>query len=676
MIPASFSHKLRLLLRVIPVLLVSLCIVAVQAFSQQREGTVRLAVSATLRQLITEEDTDGDLKITVDDAPVRGTERGDKKFWITGTDGARHEVSGTYYLANLLQELKLVEEAGVDTSIIRFERIYEQPTDRLSRCIRGYYWDSLTRRIDEHGLPTILRDDKTATIDGMKYLYVPPADSSAYDYYEQISRRHPEWDLNVVKLPSRVTPAYVRSRDGLHGILSLALQQGSDDSIRGVPFVVPGGRFNEMYGWDSYFIVLGLLQDGRVHLARSMVDNIVYQLANYGAVLNANRTYYLTRSQPPFLTSMAVEVYEHIVKDSLNRAWLRTVVEAAIHEYRSVWTNSDHLTSTGLSRYVDRGKGPPPEVEPGHFDEVFARFAARRGMSEENYERAYRLELIDEPDLDLFFLHDRAMRESGHDTSYRLLERCADLVTVDLNSLLYKIEWDIAEILNNEFGGSIVLSNGTMEKSAEWYSKALKRKELVNQHLWDPGSAMFFDYDFRKGERVVYVSATTLYPLWAGLASPEQARLVVEKVLPVLEMPGGVVSCTEQSRGPITAEHPQRQWDYPYGWAPHQMLMWQGLKNYGYIEQAERLAYRWLFTMTLNATQFNGTVTEKYDVVRTSHEVFAEYGNVGTKFSYITREGFGWTNASYQVGLSLLSQELRSALDHLVPPERLFETRE
>ncbi len=644
--------------------------------AQPRARVVVVPVRTTLQELLADEDTDHDRKITIDDPQVTGTQHGDKRFSFVSIDHTRYEVAGTYHLSNLLQELRLLEEAGRDTAAIQLDRIFEQPVDRISRSIRQLYWDGLTRRIDETGLPAILRDDKISTIDGKRYLYVPEQDKFAFAYFDALAHRHAEWNLQVVQLPTHLTPEYIRFRDGLHGILSLAYSRGAGDSVQGAPFVVPGGRFNEMYGWDSYFIVLGLLQDGRVDLAKSIVDNFVYEIENYGAVLNANRTYYLTRSQPPFLTSTALEVYKHLAKDSLDRAWLRTVVEAAIHEYGSVWTNSDHLTSTGLSRSFDRGQGAPPEVEPGHFDAVFARFAARRGMSKANYERAYRLELIDEPDLDQFFLHDRAMRESGHDTGYRLYERCADLVTVDLNSLLYKIERDIGEILEHEFGGSIVLSDGTVEKSAEWYSKALKRKELVNHYLWDPGHAMFFDYDFRKGERVVYVSATTFYPLWAGVATREQAKALVGKALPLLEMPGGLVSSTEESRGAIAPDHPLRQWDYPCAWAPHQMLLWQGLKDYGYVEQAERLAYRWLFTITLNATLYNGTVTEKYDVVRRSHEVFAEYGNVGTKFSYITREGFGWTNASYQVGLGLLSRELRTQLERLLPPESIFSQTE
>jgi alpha,alpha-trehalase len=137
-------------------------------------------------------------------------------------------------------------------------------------------------------------------------------------------------------------------------------------------------------------------------------------------------------------------------------------------------------------------------------------------------------------------------------------------------------------------------------------------------------------------------------------------------------MAGGIVGSTEESRGSLTSERPATQWDYPNGWAPHQMLVWQAMRNYGYTAVAERLAYRWLYTITSNAVNYNGTVPEKFDVVRRTHQVFAEYGNVGTTFSYITREGFGWTNASYQVGLSLLSAQRREQLNKLIPPEWVF----
>ena len=643
------------------------------AHPQTTSKEILIEIPSTLQNLLHDEDTDGDQKITVNDFRIQGNERGDKRFLLLSIDHCQYEVAGTYYLSNLLQELQLLREAGFDTSSIRFDRIYEPPVNRISRSIRELYWDGLTRHIDEKGLLSIIRDEKIATTDGVHYLYLPPSDKLAIRYFNEVSRRHPEWNLQIVQLPDRIAPDYVRHLEGQHGILTLALTAQQDSAIAGIPFVVPGGRFNEMYGWDSYFIVLGLLNDGRISLAKSIVENFIYEIMHYGAILNANRTYYLTRSQPPFLTSMGLACARYIADDSTRHAWLQTVLEAAILEYKDVWMSPQRCTSIGLNIYFDSGNGMPPEVEPGHYDVILAVYAKKHRLSVKKFEREYRNGKMKEPELDRFFVHDRAMRESGHDTSYRLLNRCADLATVDLNSLLYKIEKDIADIIEREFSGSYSRPDGSVEKSLEWSKKAEKRKQLINKYLWDAEQGMFFDYDVVQKKRTYYVSATTLFPLWANLATDDQARLLVQKALPLLEMPGGIAGSTEESRGPITKVRPLRQWDYPFGWAPHQILAWQGLLNYGYRDIAQRLAYRWLFTITLNAYQFNGTIPEKFDVVKRSHEVFAEYGNIGTTFSYITKEGFGWTNASYQIGLSMMDDTLRPHLNNLVPPEWIFE---
>src|SRR5215471_6327235 len=138
-------------------------------------------------------------------------------------------------------------------------------------------------------------------------------------------------------------------------------------------YVVPGGRFNEMYGWDSYFIVRGLLQAGRVELARGMVDNFFFEIEHYGAMLNANRTYYLTRSQPPFLSSMFVDVYNAVPRNKPDVPWLERAYKDLSKDYE-MWTRDPHLAGeTGLSRYYDFGDGPPPEAvkdETGFYRKV------------------------------------------------------------------------------------------------------------------------------------------------------------------------------------------------------------------------------------------------------------------------------------------------------------------
>jgi len=635
-------------------------------------ASVRVDVEKNLQRLISQEDTDGDKKITIDDKFIEGN-RGDKKFLFIDINDQTCEITGTYYLSNLLQELKLSEQKGQKIAELETERIFENPVERISRSIRELYWDGLTRHIDEENIVPLFADSKTTTIDGFRYIYVPHTDNIAYEYFSKVAGRHKELKIKVVPLPEVITAEWVKDRDGYHGLLSLALKRNPDGDLQGVPFVVPGGRFNEMYGWDSYFESLGLLVDGRVELAKAMVDNFVYEINHYGKILNANRSYYLTRSQPPFLTPMALAVYEHLPRNRESKQWLKQVLEAAIKEYRTVWMGEKRLTQTGLSRYFGEGIGVPPEVEPCHFDAVFKRYAKKYDMEPNEFEQAYRQGKIEAAELDEYFMHDRAMRESGHDTTYRWEDRCADFVTVDLNCLLYKIETDIAKTIENEFADSLKLEDGTIEKSADWYQRAKKRKELINKYLWDAEQGMFFDYDLVNKRRTVYVTAVAFYPLWASVATKEQAKSILDNALWRLEMAGGLAGSTEGARGEISEGRPERQWDYPYGWAPHQMIAWRGLMDYGFDDAAQRLIYRWLYTITINARDYNGTIPEKFNVVTRSHSVFAEYGNVGTKFAYITKEGFGWMNASYQLGLKHLRPEMRGKLEQLVPPEWAFE---
>ena len=654
----------------------SYAVSANQADIAPRERTpILVNVQENLQRLIGEEDTDDDGKITVNDTYVKGKGRGDKRFWLIDTNGERYEVDRNYYLSNLLQELAIQHKAGLHVAPIDFEKVFERPVHRISRLIRDVYWKSLTRRIDKDGIGQLLSDEKVST-GGFHYLYVPEGDEEALQYFLQLAKQRPELKLRVEPLPTIITPQYVRRLEGKHGILSLGLERAPNGDYEGVPFIVPGGRFNEMYGWDSYFEVLGLLEDKRVDLAKALTDNLVYEIIYYGKILNANRTYYLTRSQPPFLTSMGLAVYEHLPKNGEAQTWLARVFRAAIKEYSTVWMSKPRLTETGLSRYYGEGLGPPPEVEMGHFDAIYRPHADQYELDVRAFEQKYKAGEIPIPQLDRFFVHDRCIRESGHDTTYRWDwhgDRCADFVTVDLNSLLYKTEVDIARTIETIFGGKLKMEDGSDELSDDWYVRAEKRKQAITQLLWDQEAGMFFDYDIVNKRRYPFVSATTFYPLWAKAATKEQAESLVKKALPLLEMPGGIAGSSEKSSGAISVNRPARQWDYPNGWVPHQMLAWPGLVNYGYETVAQRLVYRWLFTITRNAVDYNGTVPEKLDVVKRSHEVFAEYGNVGTTFEYISTEGFGWMNASYQVGLKYLSPDLRTRLNWLFAPEWLFE---
>lgn len=271
----------------------------------------------TQRRILAQEDTDGDCQITISDS-------GPKVLPLGSMDSGgfnKYEVRGTYALANLLQELALAREYGRKKIVLHEGRLTENPVDRLSRMIRHHFWDSLTRRIDADGLEIICLDPKDRYSNHQPRIYVPFHDLKALRYYQHVATTRQHLNLDVVQLPLDITPQYVFSINEKPGILSLALRDVVDGEsgeavVQGVAFVVPGGRFNEMYGWDSYFETLGLLEAGRVELSRGMVDNFVYQIQHYGKILNANRSYYLTRTQPPLFTDMIMRVFQHLCRQS------------------------------------------------------------------------------------------------------------------------------------------------------------------------------------------------------------------------------------------------------------------------------------------------------------------------------------------------------------------------
>ncbi len=621
---------------------------------------LHLDIENTLSQLLKQEDTDNDKRITIED-------KGPKKFLLKSSNGTAEEVTieGTYYLSNLLQELILAKEDLRDT--IDTNYIFEKPIDRFKRMIEDYYWDGLTRTIDKEGLHEILADEKSSST--TQRIYVPFNDHRACTYFKELAHSIP--NLEVIKLPEEITPEYVLSINDKPGILSLKLEE-IDGDIKGVPFVVPGGRFNEMYGWDSYFESVGLILGPKKQLAKTMADNFQYEIEHYGKILNANRTYYLTRTQPPFYSSLIREVFENNVNGAdLN--WLGKHLATAIKEYETVWMiEENRLTKNGLNRYFAEGIGLPPEVEEGHYNAILKPYAEAANLSIPVYEKGYFKREIENAALDRYFIHDRSVRENGHDTSYRLENRCAHLNSVELNSFLYKYETDFAHLIKTYFDDSYTSITGKTYDSAYWNTKASHRKNLMFEYLWNEDDHIFYDYDVVEKKQIPFVAATSLVPLWANIPDKETAQKLVSTTLPKLICLGGVAGCTEISRGQISKGRPARQWDFPNGWAPHQMMIWKGLLNYDFEREANELIYRWLWMITKNAVDFNGTIPEKYDVVTATHKVFAEYGNVGTDFEYITREGFGWMNASYLYGLSILPDRFKDYLNELTAPDELF----
>ncbi len=652
------------------------------------EGTFgqTIPVSRTLWRLEAQEDTDRDQKITIHDRIT--------PFEIRDASGTEvRTLTNVYRLSVLVQELKRAENGQHDVIPLDQLQLDESPVNRTHRLIKTYYWNALTRRIDAAHIDQVVHDSKVAT--KVDFLYVPGSDGAARRYFESVAQaaakdhRWPELRVVAVPLPDKTSGAFVRHLDGSHGLLSLALETSADGRIAGVPYVVPGGRFNELYGWDSYFIVLGLLQDGRTDLARGTADNLLYEVRHYGKILNANRSYYLTRSQPPFLTSIVREVYQ---AGAANKDWLAAALQTAMGEYQNVWLGRDRLVKAGqyeLSRYYDSGSGPCPEVEPGHYDEPIQPWLAQvkpahgqlpltpfQFLNEYLYCGKYARLKADGMMLDAYFKNDRAVRESGHDTTHRFDDRTTEFVTVDLNSLLYKYEMDFAELIQSECGGRLAGADPEKGDAGYWRERAAARKQAMLALMWDESPGYLFDYDCVHRKRFTYISATGLWPLWAKLfdaTNPAEMNCVRRAVAygcEKREQPAGLAATARESVE-SARRHDARQWDYPYGWAPHQMLAWQGLRNYGLDADAARLAYRWLYNIARNARDYNGTIPEKYNVVTGSHEVFVEYGNVGTKFSYITPEGFGWMNASFEVGKRFLPAAQLEDLRQLKAPATL-----
>lgn len=643
--------------------------------------------------ILTQEDTDRNLQVTVEDTGPKALRLGTLR-----SDGyLRTPIHGTYMISSLLQELVLrngSEQGSAAYSghlVISDAQLRENPVARLLKMIEERFWPALIRKIDASSLLHVLADDKNRTEDQARRLYVPFDDLIAQEYYLGLARFKPELNLDVCILPKDMTVEYAASIREHPGLLTLGLIRNPVGELEGLPYAVPGGRFNEMYGWDSYFCALGLLEQPDptgyyLYVAKSMAGNMVYEIEHYGKILNANRSYYLTRSQPPFLTAMGLAIHKKLkqLDDSAMGeffrrltsisadAWLERVMIAAIKEYHKVWVAEPRLVvHHGLSRYYDAGIGIPIETEASHYEAVLSEFAKKWDMDLASFISAYNNGAIKEPELDEYFAHDRAMRESGHDTTYRFDGRTVDLLTVDLNALLYRYESDIAEFLGSH--DKQVIVDGNIQFAREWRARSQERQKRMRHLMWDDETGLWFDYDFVQGAKSRYETVTSFWTLWAGLATPDEAKGMIEKSLVLFEEAGGLVAGTERScDGPMTLKRPTRQWDYPQGWAPHQMLAWEGLLRYGYQEEAKRLAYRWLYMITKCFADYNAVVPEKFNVVTRSHKVTAEYGNVGTDFELVPREGFGWMNASYQVGLSLLSRSERRALEILVPPERLF----
>lgn len=513
-------------------------------------------------------------------------------------------------------------------------------------------WDVLTRSMSDCAT---LGDSKISTA---SVLYVP-AEFTVTQDLRALAKR---CSVEIRALPRVIhRPGEIDTRSFYpHGLLYLPNR-----------YVVPGGRFNEMYGWDSYFIVRGLVRDNRIELARGMIENFFFEIEHYGSILNANRTYYLSRSQQPFLSSMVLSVYKaEKEKGTDDLGWLERGYGYAVRDH-DMWLEPElRAGDTGLSRYFDFGEGPAPESlkdEKDHYRKVVEYFLNHPEQSGGSFEERqpgenkelglgtiYALRLCDMPrtmerphceelrQLALsrdFYKGDRAMRESGFDVSFRFGPFGADThhyAAACLNSLLYKAETDLAEM-------SEILGRKTDAES--WRQRAAARRTAINNYLWDESRGEFFDYDFTKKTRSSYEYITTFYPLWAGLATAEQAKAVVAN-LKSFEQPGGAV---------MSPYNTGAQWDSPYAWAPAQMILVEGLRRYGFAEDAERIAYKFASMIAENYAK-EGYIVEKYNAVTRTTDAAVTSGY------QINVVGFGWTNSAYLEFLNQLPEGKRAEL--------------
>lgn len=395
-------------------------------------------------------------------------------------------------------------------------------------------------------------------------------------------------------------------------------------------YVVPGGRFREVYYWDSYFTMLGLASSGRWPQVRAMVDNFAWQLDQYGHIPNGNRSYYLSRSQPPFFSLMVTLLAAHEGDQAYRRYltqlrtehdfWMRGADGLAPGQARERvvrMPNGDLLNRYWDARAV-------PRSESWTDDLATAAQAPQRAPSQ-----VYR---------DL-----RAGAESGWDFSSRWMDdpsalssiQTTSIVPVDLNSLLYHLEQTMAR-------ASRVA--GDRASARDYSARAEARRTAINRLLWDAAQGWYADHDLRSGQLRPALTAAALYPLWLKIATDEQARRSADAAEAQLMREGGLLTTTLVSG---------QQWDAPNGWAPLQWVAVDGLQHYGQERLARQLGVRFLRTVQSVYDQ-QGKLVEKYVV-----DGSAGGGGGG---EYPLQDGFGWSN-----GVTL------ALLDRLCPRQRTCE---
>ena len=412
-------------------------------------------------------------------------------------------------------------------------------------------------------------------------------------------------------------------------------------------YVVPGGRFNEMYAWDSFWIITGLMQDGYSAIARGIVENFIYEIRHYGGkILNANRTYYLTRSQPPMLALMAFSVFPSLANTE-RTPFLQSLAEALSTEYENFWKTCRYDEANGLFHYghSDQGAyGPCPESTFSERDE--------KGLSHYDKIALYLRDLpSDEPRRARFydetnggltaeaFAGDRAMRESGFDASMHMGYyglQTMDFDPVCLNTLLY-VQCLLTEQIYKELGQN--------DRADFFRQEALGIAANIQRLMWDEATGLFCNYNRYEKRPSDFPYLTCVYPLWAGLATPAQAERFREN-LSLFESEHGIRGTNRQTGC---------QWDAPFMWAPLVYFTVAGLHRYGFTEDAERIAKK-----------FIDTVRRVYDATGANYEKYnADTGGIRTEgvieVGYSENVvGFGWTNGAVSALAKWLQREKKT----------------
>jgi len=376
-------------------------------------------------------------------------------------------------------------------------------------------------------------------------------------------------------------------------------------------FIIPGGRFREIYYWDSYFTMLGLQESHKTELIRGMIKNFAYLIDKFGFIPNGTRTYYLTRSQPPFF-SMMIDL---LARDDGNTAFIKYQPEL-VKEYQFWMRGTDKLQ--GGQAGFNVVKMPGGEILNRYWD-------GSDLPREESFKKDVDAAKLTKQAPGDFYRNIRAAAESGWDFSTRWFDesgklgsiRTTDIVPVDLNCLLYHLELTIAKSYQLQ---------GNNSKYLFYRNKALARKEAILKYCWNPNKGWFMDYDWKLKHTTANLTLAGIFPLEFEIASPQQANREAAVLKVKFLKSGGLVTTVNRSG---------QQWDSPNAWAPLQYIAINGLSNYHKKALATMIAQSWMKT---NIDVFNATgkLMEKYNVVDTN--IKAGGGE------YPLQDGFGWTN--------------------------------